>query len=33
MEMPWAEREALVSRIHKIDTEILTGCAGIHNFD
>ena len=30
--MPWAEREALVSRIHKIGTEILTGFAGMHNF-
>ena len=33
MEMPWAEREVLVSRIHKIGAGILTGCAGIHNFD
>lgn len=33
MEMPWAMRKALVSRIHKIDTGILTGCAGMHNFD
>ena len=33
MGMPWAEREAFVSRIHKIDTGILTGCAGMHNFD
>lgn len=31
--MPWAEREALVSRIHKIDTRILTGCAEMQNFD
>ena len=32
MEMPWAEREVLVSWIHKIDIEILTGYAGMHNF-
>ena len=33
MEMPWARRKALVSRIHKIDTGILTGFAGMHNFN
>ena len=33
MEMPGAMRKALVSRIHKIDTGILTGCAGMHSFD
>ena len=33
MEMPWAERKALVSRMHKIDTGILTGFAGMHNFN
>ena len=32
VEMPWAEREALVSWMHKIDTGILTGYAEIHNF-
>ena len=25
-------RKALASRMHKIDTRILTGCAGMHNF-
>ena len=33
MEMPWAEREALASRMHKIDTRILNGYAGMYNFD
>ena len=33
MEMPWAMREVLVSRMHKIDTGILTGYAGMHSFD
>lgn len=33
MEMPWAERKALVSRIHKIDTGILTSFARTYNFD
>ena len=26
-------RKALASRMHKIDAGILTGCAGMHNFD
>ena len=33
METPWARREALISRIHKIDTGIVIGFAGMHNFD
>lgn len=33
MEMPWVKRETLASRMHKIDTGILTGCAGMHNFN
>ena len=32
MEMPWAMREAFVSRIHEIDTGNLIGCAGMHSF-
>ena len=32
MEMPWAERKALASRMHKIDIRILTGYAGMYNF-
>ena len=32
MEKPWAMRKALVSRIHKFDTEILIECAGMYNF-
>lgn len=32
MEMLWARRKALASRMHKIDTGILTGYAGMHNF-
>lgn len=33
MEMPWVKRKTFVFRIHEIDTGILTGFAGVHNFD
>ena len=32
VEMPWARRKALVSRMQKIDTGILTNYSGMYNF-